>query len=262
MRHSILIASISAIAAVSAANISFATTTTNDFSSGVGSGWSVDRYAPQVFDTVSFGGSDRLRLGLRTSGNLANRPSGYDNSFYNYQGMQQSITGAPTGSSISVDMYVDNNWNDGARAGIWGVLSNSGGISAYPIIEYTKGTNTDGSIGAGNFSGFRYWDDTNGWVEQSTSIATNAWYRMTIGLTNSQATYSISDVATGALVANYAVSNLGSTFFSGLILQGHNKGPAGDYDIMFDNLTVAVPAPGVAALLGLAGAFGHRRRRN
>jgi len=261
MRHSILIASISAIAAVSAANISFATTTTNDFSSGVGSGWSVDRYAPQVFDTVSFGGNDRLRLGLRTSGNLANRPSPYDNSFYNYQGMGQSITSAPTGSSISVDMYVDASWQNGARAGIWGVLSNSAGISGYPIIEYTKGTNTDGSIGAGNFSGFRYWDDTNGWVEQSTSIATNAWYRMTIGLTNSLATYSISDAA-GVLVANYAVSNLGSTSFSGLILQGGNKGPAGDYDIMYDNLTVAVPAPGVAALIGLAGAFGGRRRRN
>jgi MYXO-CTERM domain-containing protein len=257
MKRATFTTSVLAMAALSASS-AFATTTTNDFSSGVGSGWTVDRYAPQVFDTTV---TNHLRLGLRASGNLANRPDPYNNSFYNYQGMQQSVTGAETGSTIAIDMYVDGSWLNGARAGIWGVFSNSGGVSGYPIIEYTKGTNTDGSIGDGNFTGFRYWDDVNGWVEQATAIQTNAWYRMTIGLTASNSTYSISDVATGSVVASYNVSSWGSTSISALILQGGNKGPAGDYDILFDNLTVnAVPAPGALALLGIAG-FASRRRR-
>jgi MYXO-CTERM domain-containing protein len=85
---------------------------------------------------------------------------------------------------------------------------------------------------------------------------------MTIGLTALKSTYSISDVATGALVASYNLSNMGATSISALILQGGNRGPAGDYDILFDNLTVnAVPAPGALALLGVAGLAGGRRRR-
>jgi MYXO-CTERM domain-containing protein len=256
MKRATFITSVLAMAALSASS-AFATTTTNDFSSGVGSGWTVDRYAPQVFDTVN----DHLRLGLRASGNAANRVNPYNNSFYNYQGMSQSITGAETGSPIAIDMYVDSTWNVVAHAGIWGVFSTSGGYT-YPLIEYTKGTNIDGSILAGNFTGFRYYNDATGWVQQATAITTDRWYRMTIGLTALKSTYSISDVATGALVASYNLSNMGATSISALILQGGNRGPAGDYDILFDNLTVnAVPAPGALALLGVAGLAGGRRRR-
>jgi MYXO-CTERM domain-containing protein len=45
-----------------------------------------------------------------------------------------------------------------------------------------------------------------------------------------------------------------------IILNAHNQGIAGEYDVYWDNLA-SVPSPGAATLLAMGGLIGTRRRR-
>jgi len=219
--------------------------------------WAVDRYAPQVFDVVG----NNITLGLRSSGFEANRPAAFNSSFYNYQGMKTTPdwTDTSAGSFVTIEMYVDSNWNDGVRAGMWTTMSN--GNLTYPIIEYTKGTSTGGAVGSTEFTGFRWWQSGQGWTEISAAVATDQWYRLTIGLTSSLVTFDITEVAGSTSIFSSTVGNLGAHKIDNVILNTHNQGIAGEYDVQYRNFAV-VPAPGAIALLGLAGLAGGRRRRN
>jgi hypothetical protein len=220
--------------------------------------WTPDRYEPQVFTT---NGND-ITLGLRSAGFQANRVAPFDGGFYNYQGMATStgFDSAFVGSSVSIEMYVSNDWNDGVRAGFWTTMSN--GNNSFPIIEYTRGTSTAGTVGSGNFTGFRWWQSGIGWTEINQSFTTNAWYRLTIGLSASQVSFGIADVATNATLFSTTASGLGADKINNVILNAHNQGIAGEYDVLYRNFAVnAIPAPGALALLGAAGLFGARRRR-
>jgi len=217
--------------------------------------WTVDRYAPQVFDVVG----SNITLGLRSAGFEANRPAPFNSGFYNYQGMKTTPDWLDTsaGSFVSIEMYVSDSWNDGVRAGMWTTMSN--GNLTYPIIEYTKGTSTAGVVGAGEFTGFRWWQSGQGWTQINAAVTTNQWYRMTIGLTSSVVTFDITDVAGGTSIFSSTVGNLGAQKIDNVILNAHNQGIAGEYDVQYRNFAV-VPAPGAIALLGLAGVAGRRRR--
>lgn len=220
--------------------------------------WTPDRYAPDVFTTAG----SNITLGLRASGFQANRNASFSSSFYNYQGMATStgFAGAETGSSVSIEMYVDDSWSNGTRAGFWTTMGN--GNLTFPIIEYTKGTSTGGTVGASEFTGFRWWQSGIGWTQTNLSVATNAWYKMTIGLTASLVTFEITDAATSTSIFSATVGNLGAERIDNVILNGHNQGIAGEYDIQYRNLEVnAIPAPGALALLGVGGLLGGRRRR-
>ena len=218
--------------------------------------WVQDRYAPQAFNTVG----NSITLGLRSAGFAANRPSSFSSSFYNYQGMKTSPdwTDTTAGSSVSIEMYVDNSWNVGTRAGMWTTMSN--GNLTFPIIEYTKGTSTGGTVGAGEFTGFRWWQSGIGWTQINAAVSTDRWYRMTIGLTSSLVTFDITDVAGGTSIFSSTVGNLGAHKIDNVILNAHNQGVAGEYDVQYRNFAV-IPAPGAAMLLGLTGVFAGRRRR-
>ena len=216
--------------------------------------WVVDRYSPQVFDVVG----SNITMGLRSAGFQANRPSEYSASFYNYQGMKTSPDWSDTtaGSSVSIEMYVDNTWSDGVRAGMWTTMSN--GNLTYPIIEYTKGTSTSGAVGASEHTGFRWWQSGLGWTNINATVTANQWYRMTIGLTASDVTFDITQVG-GSSIFSSTVGNQGAHKIDNVILNAHNQGIAGEYDVQYRNFAV-VPAPGAIAMLGLAGLAGRRRR--
>jgi len=232
------------------------TTATLASSAMASQSWTVDRYAPQVFDVVG----NNITLGLRSSGFEANRPAPFNTSFYNYQGMKTTPDWLDTsaGSYVTIEMYVDSSWNDGVRAGMWTTMSN--GNLTYPIIEYTKGTSTGGAVGSTEFTGFRWWQSGQGWTEISAAVATDQWYRLTIGLTSSLVTFDITEVAGSTSIFSSTVGNLGAHKIDNVILNAHNQGIAGEYDVQYRNFAV-VPAPGAIALLGLAG-LSVRRRRN
>ena len=220
--------------------------------------WYTDRYAPQVFDSqVMFGGDNRLQLGLRSAGQDGNRGS-QNGSFYNYQGRKFDMpTGTEIGSSVSIDMFADSTWASGARAGMWTTMSN--GNLTYPIIEFAvDGDNGDG----GSFTGFRWWQSGIGWTEAVGMTADDQWYTMTISLTASDVLFDITSVLSGSSIFSASVDNLGAHAIDNVILQGHNQGIAGEYDIYYDNFVInSVPTPGALALLSMGGIAAIRRRR-
>jgi len=73
----------------------------------VPAGWSVDRYAPASFTNVGAfqGRNDVLGIQITSTGDLANRPGGYQYTFYNTQGMGHAVTGG-AGSELDADLYI------------------------------------------------------------------------------------------------------------------------------------------------------------
>jgi hypothetical protein len=223
-------------------------------SAGDTAGWTTDRYAPQIFQSgVSGGGRNGvLQLGLLTAGQQADRPSPYNTPFYNYQGKSLAL-GIEAPAAVSVDMYVDSTWSAGARAGMW--ATNSNGNLSFPIIEYVVGT-TDAGTGANPYTGFRYWQSNVGWTAVAGTFAADAWHNLSIQLAGNDVLFSLD----GTQFAT--VSAQGAHRIDNVILQGHNQGIAGQYDIYFDNLHAApVPLPPAAlAGVGLIGLLAAKRR--
>ncbi len=212
--------------------------------------WYTDRYAPGVFESgVMFDGDYRLHQGIRSDGNQANRPTSQNGDFYNYQGRKYDVN-SPSGTTISIDLFVDSAWNDGVRAGMWTTMSN--GNLTYPIIEYVvAGDNGDGNA----YTGFRWWQSGLGWSSTSfENAATDEWYTLEIELTATDVLFSINGTSIGS------VDNQGAHMIDNVILNAHNQGIAGEYDVYWDNFG-GVPSPGAASLLAMGGLIGTRRRR-
>lgn len=190
--------------------------------------WYTDRYAPAVFENAFFDGDNRLKQGVRSADNQANRPGSFSSGFYNYQGRKIDV-GIGVPSTISIDIYVDSTWLSGTRAGLWTTMSN--GNLTFPIIEYcVNGDNGDGN--GPTYTGFRYWQSGIGWTATSfENAATDQWYTLEIELGASDVDFSIDGTPIGT------VDSLGADLIDNVILNVHNEGPAGDYDVYWDNLT-------------------------
>lgn len=220
-------------------------------------GWSKDRSQPQVFESGTSGGGrvGVLQLGVRESGQQGNRGGSLDDDFYNYHGMTYGL-GMEGPAAVSIDMYVDSTWTTGARAGMWTTMSN--GNKSYPIIEYVVGGVIDGQEeGSGPFTGFRYWQSGFGWNDSGVSANLDGWNSLSITLDGSQVHFSINGEQF------YSVDSLGAHAVNNVILQAHNEGTAGEYDVYYDNFAAA-PVPSPTAALGgfaLMGLTVLRRRR-
>ncbi len=227
---------------------------------GAPTGWVTDRYAPTVFaDIGTFQGrSNVLEIGITSAGNLANRPSAYQSTFYNTQGKQTAISGG-AGSTLSADLYIPTAWADAAngsvRTDMWGVMvDGTPTVSDYPIIGFT------------NYGGarLRVWDDS-GWHDLGTAINYDAWNSLSIAFTGGSYQFSVN----GSVV--YTDGGIdGSVAFSAAIMQAYNFADpsitganAVDYSAHWANV-VAVPEPEAYALalagFAVVGAFGARRR--
>lgn len=228
---------------------------TIDFSSPDLSAWTQDRFTPAVFETAMFDGDSRLRQGVRSQDNLANRTGGQNIGFYNYQGMKHDV-GTPNGSSVSIDLFVDSTWSSGTRAGLWTTMSN--GNLTFPIVEYV----VDGDVGGSAFTGFRWWQSGIGWTSLAFDASnTDAWYTLGIELTASDILFTINNTQVAT------TNNLGAHMIDNVILNVHNEGLAGEYDVYWDNFAInVVPVPtaalaGMAMLGGIAGVRTVRRRK-
>lgn len=212
-----------------------------------------DRYTPAVFEIAHFDGDSRLRHGVRAADNEANRGgTSYSSNFYNYQGMKHGADS--TIRSVAIDLFVDSTWAVGTRAGFWTTMSN--GNLSYPIIEYVVGGEVDGDS---NYTGFRWWQSEIGWTAASASYGLDAWSTLEIHLVGDTVHFIVNGDTIGTVDARHADS------IDNIILNVHNQGAAGDYDVYWDNLTfsvTAVPVPHAAGLglLGLSALAARRRR--
>jgi hypothetical protein len=223
--------------------------------------WYTDRYAPAGFTSpVLFAGDNRLQQTISAADSADLRPGGFSDGFYNTQGRKYDLD--PGTTSMSIDLYIPTSFTtSGLRgAGFWGTAFDATNvISAYPIIEFTSNTDTDGS-GAR----FRGWDvTTGGWINMGlpTGFAPNQFYTLNIQLIGTDFVYSVGN-------ASLTQDAAGSTYIGNTILQGHNTQTGVSYDIYWDNLNTPtaapVPLPATLPLLlgGIAGLGAMRRRRS
>jgi len=227
-------------------------------------GWTTDRYDPTSFSNVgTYQGRDNvLGIGITSAGDLANRPAGYQSTFYNTQGLQHALSGG-AGSVLSADLYIPSSWGNGAdgnvRTDMWGIMNDGAPIPSvtdYPIIGFSN---------YGGAARFRYWDKT-AWVDLGTAVNYDSWNSLSFTYTGSSYVYSIngSEVAT-------ATPETGTLGFQAVIMQAYNFADPDisgavpvDYTANWSNTPVPEPSTYFAgALLALVcGVQGFRSLRS
>lgn len=219
------------------------------------SGWTVDRYAPAGFTSpVLFDGDNRLQQTISVAGGLNNRPSSYQTSFYNTQGMGRST---PAGTIYqSVDMYVSSAMlaDQNRVAGLWGVgYDATSVISLYPVLELSKGQ-------------FQGWNDAAGWVSMGALAGLTGDQWVTLAMVLNTIADTVTYTVNGQLATT--VSAFGTQSIGGTILQVYNTAAGLDRSVYWDNLTTSdvmpTPLPGALVLFGSIlglGALVTRRRR-
>jgi hypothetical protein len=228
----------------------------------VPNGWVTDRYAPTSFSNIGpyQGRGDVLGIEITSAGNLANRPGGYQTSFYNTQGMKHAISGG-SGSTLSADLWIDGAWQTSSsgsiRTDVWGVMVNNvPTVTAYPILGFTN---------YGGTARFRYYDGdiAGGWTDVGAPILYNSWNTLSIGFTGSAFVFSVN----GSVVGSDTTIN-NSTGFSAAIMQAYNFSDPSisgatpvDYTAHWSNTPVPDVHNTIALLsMSLATVFGLRRR--
>jgi hypothetical protein len=222
----------------------------------VPNGWYVDRFAPNSFTNVGtfVGRNDVLGIEITSAQGFNNRPSGYQSTFYNTQGLGHDITNGGPGSALSADLYIPSSWgsasNGNVRTDMWGVMTNGTDVTGYPIIGFTN---------YGGAPRFRVWDEVDGgWNNLATPVKYDTWTDFSIQLTGSAFLYYIN----GSLVATDTGIN-GSTAFKEVIMQAYNffgdpsipdANPI-NYTAHWSNTQAPVPVPASMLLLG-SGLFG------
>jgi hypothetical protein len=187
-------------------------------------------------------GDNRLKESISAADSETGRPGGFGSTFYNTQGRKYDLL--PNTTSMSIDLFVAADWATTGRrmAGFWGsAFDNTNTLSAFPIIEFTSNTDTDGSGGR-----FRGWNNATGtWTSMGlpTGFGYDQFYNLKIDLVGSNFVYTVGD-------ASLTTSAEGSTSIGNTILQGHNNHDGVSYDIYWDNLQ-AVPEPTTMAVMGL-----------
>lgn len=185
----------------------------------VPTGWTTDRYDPASFTDVGTyqGHTNVLGIGIDSSTDLANRPGGFSNSFYNTQGRGHVISGG-AGSVLSADLFINGSWgnsgNGFVRTDIWGVMTDAlNNVSDYTIIGFTN---------YGGAARLRVWDDDlnsgNGdWVNLAMAVNFDAWTTFDIDFTGNAFDYYVN----GTLAYHDTTINT-TTQFSSVLMQAYN----------------------------------------
>lgn len=240
------------------------------------SNWGVDRYAPNGWTPGSTDpiGGNALKLGISNADRAQNRPGGQTGDFYNTQGRSRAATLSTTWQ-IGGELYISSDWGQAGnlrRSDLWGRDngSDSLGTVSYVIAGFINNDASDPfNPNASNFTGrFRVWDPNAGWEDLTTTVNYDAYNSFAIESTGTAFNYYIN----GNLVKTYtgaSYSLLGMEDLTRVFVQAYNFGVASNattltdssYDVYWRNTYAAVPAPGAAALAGMAGLMAARRRR-
>ncbi len=233
---------------------------------GAPTGWVTDRYQPTGFSDVgSFQGyTDVLGISISSAQDFTNRPSNYQYTFYNTQGMQHAVTGG-AGTQLDAALYIPATWSNPAsgsvRTDMWGVtVDGANSVTDYPIIGFTN---------YGGTARYRVWDETlNGnagaWVDLATAVNYSDWTAFGIQYDGTDINYFIN----GVDVYSYTEDPT-TVGFSATIMQAYNFG--GDPSITGANPVnytadwaniESTPEPGAILLLTtvIAGVFFGRRK--
>ncbi len=240
--------------------------------------WYTDRFAPGVFQNTSWQSrNDVLQIGIRESGNRANRGPGFNTDFYATQGRKFDLASTNSGRFfLSADLWVDQSWQNSAngfrRTDMWGVGSsgtqntnvNTGSITMYPIIGFTNRTSDNLA-----FSGFRFWNG-GGWTNTTAAVNYGGWNTLGIELAGNTFSYFVNGDLVGTIGAN------GTLFMDAAIMQAFNfsndfaslgTNTSTQYDAYWANPTNVnvVPEPSTFALMaagiGMLAAVSRRRRQ-
>jgi hypothetical protein len=169
--------------------------------------------------------------------------------------VQGSNTSLASGQAGFLGMQLDTNWSSASNGGQ--IVGTAGGAGWYPSIGASTSTNPYAK--AGQYTG----TGAVNTAKATTNIAgngitagqslTNYWMvgRFTIDVTQTDVNTPVTGPLTLSMKFAIAGKNNGTTTFTGATQT------SGRFDY---TLTYAVPAPGAAALVGLAGLISRRRR--
>jgi hypothetical protein len=169
--------------------------------------------------------------------------------------VQGSNTSLASGQAGFLGLQLDTNWSSASNGGQ--IVGTAGGAGWYPSIGASTSTNPYAK--AGQYSGTGAVNTakattniTGNGITAGQSL-TNYWMvgRFTIDVTQTDPNTPVTGPLTLTMKFAIAGKQNGTTTFTGATQA------AGRFDY---TLTYAVPAPGAAALVGLAGMISRRRR--
>jgi hypothetical protein len=226
-------------------------------------GWSVDRYAPNSFTSASVGGDSALTFTVSSTGDLNNRPGGYQSTFYNTQGYSRSVNGIPGGTwSYSGYLYITASMLAGTyqplSTGLWAGTGNNDG---YYVMEFLSGVDSRGyGASTSSSSQIGVFDDTTGlWSYSSTAGLTVGWNQFDISYDGSSVNFdangNLVTSQTGAiLAADPSIANLTTAYIESYNFYGNGSLPGtGSYTDQWTcvNAITSVPEPSSLAFVGL-----------